>query len=131
MGHSKGEGWQNAEEGSDGRSGSDGKLLAKAVTIDCRKERYCRFCSETNFWSDRSVEGVRHALRRCCKAITSKLRQTSGRSWSESSSSGEPQWVPARTPTVHWEGLNSRKAVDGPFGERQQIEGKHGSGAGC
>ena len=26
-----------------------------------------------------------------------------------------PQWVPARTPTVHW-GLNSRKAVGGPFG---------------
>ena len=26
-----------------------------------------------------------------------------------------PQWVPARTPTVHW-GLKSRKAVGGPFG---------------
>ena len=26
-----------------------------------------------------------------------------------------PQWVPARTPTVHW-CLNSRKAVGGPFG---------------
>ena len=26
-----------------------------------------------------------------------------------------PQWVPARTPTVHW-GLNSRKAEGGPFG---------------
>ena len=26
-----------------------------------------------------------------------------------------PQWVPKRTPTVHW-GLNSRKAVGGPFG---------------
>ena len=26
-----------------------------------------------------------------------------------------PQWVPARTPTVHW-GLNSRKAVGGPSG---------------
>ena len=26
-----------------------------------------------------------------------------------------PQWVLARTPAVHW-GLNSRKAVGGPFG---------------
>ena len=26
-----------------------------------------------------------------------------------------PQWVPARTPTEHW-GLDSRKAVGGPFG---------------
>ena len=26
-----------------------------------------------------------------------------------------PQWVPTRTPTVHW-GPNSRKAVGGPFG---------------
>ena len=26
-----------------------------------------------------------------------------------------PQWVPARTPTVH-QGLNSRRAVGGPFG---------------
>ena len=26
-----------------------------------------------------------------------------------------PQWVPTRTPTVHW-GLNRRRALDGPFG---------------
>ena len=41
-----------------------------------------------------------------------------------------PQWVPARTPTVHW-GLNSRKAVGGPFGSDSRVHGKHGSGAGC
>ena len=27
------------------------ELLAKAVTIDGRKEWYCRFCSETNVWT--------------------------------------------------------------------------------
>ena len=40
-----------------------------------------------------------------------------------------PQWVPARTPTVHW-GLNRRKA-GWPVWSRQQIHGKHGCGAGC
>ena len=30
-----------------------------------------------------------------------------------------PQWVPARTLTVHW-GLNSRKAVGGPFGSESR-----------
>ena len=31
-----------------------------------------------------------------------------------------PQWVPARTPTAHW-GLNSRKAVGGPFGRAEWL----------
>ena len=37
---------------------------------------------------------------------------------------------PARTPTVHW-GLDSRKAVGGPFGSDSELHGKHVSGAGC
>ena len=37
--------------------------------------------------------------------------------------------VPARTPTAHW-GVNSRKAGCGwPDWNRQQVHGKHGSGA--
>ena len=43
-----------------------------------------------------------------------------------------PQWVPARTPTVHW-GPISGKAVGGPNTVQQsstvQKHGKHGSGA--
>ena len=43
-----------------------------------------------------------------------------------------PQWVPARTPTVHW-GPISGKAVGGPntvqHSSTVQKHGKHGSGA--
>ena len=43
-----------------------------------------------------------------------------------------PQWVPARTPTVHW-GTISGKAVGGPntvqHSSTVQKHGKHGSGA--
>ena len=43
-----------------------------------------------------------------------------------------PQWVPARTPTVHW-GPISGKAVGGPntvqHSSTAQKHGKHGSGA--
>ena len=43
-----------------------------------------------------------------------------------------PQWVPARTPTVHW-GSISGKAVGGPNTVQRsstvQKHGKHGSGA--
>ena len=74
------------EKRGDGRSSTDGKLLAKAVTIDGRKDWYCRFCSETNVWT-------RSKRRRCQTNILSVLQGThmqgvstkSGRSWSESS----------------------------------------------
>ena len=39
------------------------ELLAKAVTIDGRKEWYCRFCSE----------GARQTFRLYCKENTSRL----------------------------------------------------------
>ena len=45
------------------------ELLAKAVTIDCRKEWYCRFFSETNVWT-------RSKCRRCQTNIPSVLQGT-------------------------------------------------------
>ena len=41
-----------------------------------------------------------------------------------------PQWVPARTPTEHW-GLNSRKAVGGPFGSDSTYTANMVAGLGC
>ena len=35
---------------------------------------------------------------------------------------GHPRWVPTKTPIVHW-GLNSRKAVGGPFGSDSRHTG--------
>ena len=79
------------EEGLDGRSRADKKeLLAKAATIDGRKEWNCRFCWETNVWK-------RSICRRCQRNFPSVLQgkhkqavsNRGGRSWSESSSSSE------------------------------------------
>ena len=84
---------------------------------------------------DRSVEGVRHTFRRCCKG---KHKQTvsnkGGRSWSESSSSGEcedkvlarqAQWA---TQTEVCELRDEVKKVRGrkqwAQGERASAEGK-------
>ena len=48
---SEGEGWQMLKKWME-------ELLAKAITIDGRKEWCCRFCSETNVWT-------RSKCRRC------------------------------------------------------------------
>ena len=66
------------------------EILAKAVTIDDRKEWYCRFCSDANVWT-------RSKCRRCQTTISSVVQgkrtqvvsNRGGRSWSEWSSSGE------------------------------------------
>ena len=66
------------------------KVLARAITIDGRKEWICNFCSESNVWT--------RWRRRCCNNIPAGLRgkhrqavaATSGEgSTGSSSSSGE------------------------------------------
>ena len=49
--------------------------------IDGRKERYCRFCSETHTWVDKVGvwEGVRHTLRHARKVQAGRFNQ----GWSE------------------------------------------------
>ena len=66
------------------------ELVAEAVTIDGRKERHCRFCSETKVWT-------RSKRRRCTTGIPSVLQgknmqavsTKNGRRWSELSPSGD------------------------------------------
>ena len=45
------EGWQPQKKGSMAGQARMEELLAKAVTVDGRKEWYCRFCSETDVWT--------------------------------------------------------------------------------
>ena len=74
-----------------GRSSTDGRASCQGFpTFDCRKEWYCRFCSETNVWT-------RSKCRMCQANIPSVLQgeykpavsTKAGRSCSDSSSSGE------------------------------------------
>ena len=80
------------EEGLDGqvKCGWKSFLQWRSPLIDGRKQWYCRFCSETNVWT-------RSKCRRCQTNTPSVLQgkhkqavsKKGGRSWSESSSSGE------------------------------------------
>ena len=123
------------------------EILAKAVTIDDRKEWYCLFCSDTHVWT-------RSKCRRCQTQIPSVVQgrhkqavsNKGGRSWSEWSSSGEcedkvlaqkTQWA-RRTElcelrdNVKWSESEGTKqwAKAEPSSEEGRFEGneKHGDG---
>ena len=65
---SKGDGFQmEKRKGDMAGDVRNEELLAKSITIDGRKEWYCRFCSERNVWT-------RPECRRCKTSIPSVLQ---------------------------------------------------------